>query len=217
VDGHADLSDIEHTPEETKGKATMADVIINKGQHESGLRGQGQWHAKAAERGGAQGGPASTFSLTLRDLLTASPSELMRRLTEGMDRFFEGTSISPITVWSPSIAISEKDGQIKVDAELPGMSKDDVRVQLTQAELILSGERPREQDDRGQGIYWSERFCSTFIRAIPIPDEAQVEKATATFENEILTVSVPVLSSGPSQGLLVRVWGAYLEEAQALN
>jgi hypothetical protein len=98
----------------------MADVLINKREKESGLRGQGQWHAKACERGMARGGPASLFSLTLRDLLTVSPSDLMRRFTEGMDQLFEGTSISPMTVWSPSIAISEKDGHIKVCAELPG-------------------------------------------------------------------------------------------------
>ena len=170
----------------------MADVIINRRQQESGLQGQGQWHAKACERGVAQGGTTSLFSLTLRDLLTASPSELMRRFTESMERLFEGTSISPMTVWSPSIAVSVKDDQIKVCAELPGLSKDDVRVELTQAGLTISGERTREPDDCREGIYWSERFCRSFMRTIPIPDEAQVEKAKATFENEILTVLVPL-------------------------
>ena len=192
----------------------MADVMIHMGN--SGL--QGRAHdvlATECERDMARPGPVSSFSLTLRDILTASPSELMRRLTEGMDRFFEGTSISPMTVWSPSIAISEKDGQIKVDAELPGMSKDDVRLELTQAELIIRGERPREQDDRREGINWSERFCRSFMRTIPIPDEAQVEKAKATFENEVLTVSVPVRSSRPSYRLSARVW-ADLERAETL-
>jgi HSP20 family protein len=183
----------------------MADVIINRRQQESGLQGQGQWHAKACERGVAQGGTASLFSLTLRALLTASPSELMRRFTEGMDRLFEGTSISPMTVWSPSIAISENDGHIKVCAELPGLSEDDVRVELTRDGLTIRGERTREQDDRREGIYWPERFCRSFMRTIPIPDEAQVEKAKATFENEILTVVVPVRRSELSQGLSASV------------
>ena len=73
----------------------MADVIINKREKESGLQGQAQGHTMECERGMARPGPASLFSLTVRDFLTASPSELMRRFTEGMDRFFEGTSISP--------------------------------------------------------------------------------------------------------------------------
>jgi len=190
----------------------MTDVIIKNRLKESGLWGQAQGHATECERGMARPGPAPLFSLTSRDLLTADPSELLRRFTEGMDRLFEGTSISPMTVWSPSIAVSEKDEQIRVCAELPGLSEDDVRVELTQDGLTISGERTREQDDRREGMYWSERFCRSFIRTIPIPDEAQVEKATATFENEILTVLVPVPRSGQSQGLsatlraLLRKW-----------
>jgi HSP20 family protein len=170
----------------------MADVLINKRQKESGLPGQAQGRTRECERGMARPRPATLFSLTVRDLLTAGPSELMRRFTEGLDRLFEGTSISPMTVWSPSIAIFKKDGHIKVCAELPGLSEDDVRVELTRDKLTISGERTQEQDDRNEGLYLSERFCRSFSRTIPIPDEAQVEKAKATFENEILTVVVPV-------------------------
>ena len=170
----------------------MADVPINKRHKESGLRGKAQGHSMECERGMAWPGPATSFSLMVRDLLTASPSELMRRFTECMDRLFEGTSISPMTVWSPSIAIFEQDGHIKVCAELPGLSEDDVRVEFSRDGLTLSGERPQVQGDRREGMDWSERFCRSFMRTIPIPDEAQVEKAKATFENEILTVVVPV-------------------------
>ena len=119
-----------------------------------------------------------------------------------------------MTLWSPSIAISEKDGQIKVCAELPGLSKDDVRVELTQDKLTIRGERKR---DWREGIYGSERCCGSFMRMIPIPDETQVEKVKATFENEILTVLVPVPRSGQSHGLWARVWWADLERAEALN
>jgi HSP20 family protein len=193
----------------------MADVMIYY-MGQSGLQGREQGHAMECKRGMARRGPASVFSLTLRDLLTASPFELMRRFTEDMDRFFEGRSwsTSVMTLWSPSIAISEKDGQIKVCAELPGLSKDDVRVELTQDKLTISGERKR---DWREGIFWSERFCRSFIRTIPIPDEARVEKAKATFENEILLVLVPVPSSGPSHRLSARVLWADLERAEALN
>ena len=169
----------------------MADVPINKRQKESGMRGQAQGHTMECERGVAWPGPATSFSLTVRDLLTTSPSELMRRFTECVDRLFEGTSISPMTVWSPSIAIFEQDGYIKVCAELPGLSEDDVRVEFSRDGLTISGERPQMQGECREGMYWPERFCRSFMRTIPIPDEAQLEKAKATFENEILTVLVP--------------------------
>ena len=67
-----------------------------------------------------------------------------------------------------------------------------MRVEFSRDGLTLSGERPQVQGDRREGMDWSERFCRSFMRTIPIPDEAQVEKAKATFENEILTVVVPV-------------------------
>jgi HSP20 family protein len=85
------------------------------------------------------------------------------------------------------------------------LSEDDVRVELTRDGLTISGERTREEYDRREGMYWSGRFCRSFMRTIPIPDEAQVEKAKATFENEILTVLVPVPRSEPSQVLSARV------------
>lgn len=176
----------------------MADVLINKRQKESGLRGQAQGHTLECERGMIWPGLATSFFMTVRDLFTSSPSELMRRLTECMDRLFEGTTISPMTVWSPSIAIVEQDGHIKVCAELPGLSEADVRVEFSRDGLTISGERPRVQDARHEGIYWSDRFCRSFMRTIPIPDEAQMEKAKATFENEILTVVVPFPRSEPS-------------------
>ena len=177
----------------------MADVMIYMGQR--GLQGLGEGYATECERAMARQGPTSTFSLTLRDLLTASPSELMRRFTEGMDRLFEDTSISPMTLWSPSIAISETNGQIKICAELPGLSKDDVLVELTQDKLTIRGERKKAQNDQREEMDWSERFCRSFMREIPIPNDAQMEKVQATFENEILTVLLPVRSSGPSHQL----------------
>jgi HSP20 family protein len=207
--------DIEDMPEK-KDKATMADVTIYMGQ--SGMQGRVQGNTIECRRGIARPGPAALFSLTLYDFLTTSPFGLMRRFSENINRFFEGmsSSISVMNLWSPSIAISEKDGQIKVCAELPGLSKDDVRVELSQDELTISGERRRDQQDRREGVYWSERFCHSFMRIIPIPDEAQLEKVKATFDDEILTVSVPVSGSRGSHGLSARV-RADLERAEELN
>jgi HSP20 family molecular chaperone IbpA len=184
----------------------MADVMVHMRQ--SGLQRSVQGHATESERGLERRGPASLFSLTLRDFFTTNPFELMRRFHVDINRFLESTSWST-SLWSPSIAISEKDGHIKVCAELPGLSRDDVRVELTQDKLTISGERKRE-------IYRSERFCRSFMRTIPIHNETQVEKVTATFENEILTVFVPVSSSAQSHRLSARVW-VDLEIAETLN
>ena len=181
-------------------KATMADVFINRRTTESGRRKQGQGSTMECERDKARPGPVPSLPLILREILTASPSELLQRFMKGMDRLFEGTSISPMTVWSPSIAISKMDEHLTVRAELPGLNAHDVKVELTRDGLTISGQRSREPDDWHDSMYWSARFCRSFIRTIPIPDEAQVEEATATFEDEILTVLVPLSNHGPSHG-----------------
>jgi HSP20 family protein len=181
----------------------MDDIAIHKGEKESEAQGQLQRRSSDSGRSvGRSGGggltrraPASLFSLTPRDFFSASPFDLMRRFTEDMDRFFEGTSpgwSSSMMPWSPPIEVSEKDGQLKVCAELPGLNKDDVKVELTPEGLTISGERKHTQEDRGKGLYRSERSYGAFSRTIPIPEDAQVEQANATFDNGILTVSVPV-------------------------
>ncbi|HJT19212.1 MAG TPA: Hsp20/alpha crystallin family protein [Nitrospira sp.] len=141
-------------------------------------------------------GTPSLFSLTPRDFFSASPFELMRRFTEDMDRWFEGTGQgwgpSAMSLWSPPVEIAEKDGQFTVCAELPGLRKEDVKVELTQDGLTIRGERKREQEEEKGGIYRSERSYGSFFRTIPVPDDADMDQAKATFENGLLTVTVPL-------------------------
>ena len=193
----------------------MADVMVYRGQ--SGLQRLRQGHAMQRNRRMAGCGPASVFSLTRYGFLLTSSLELIRRFTMYVVRYIESTSWST-SVWSPSIAISEKDGHVKVCAELPGLSHDEFWVELTQDGLIIGGERKHQQDEQREGMYGPERFCRSFMRTIPIPREAQVEKVKATFEHEILTVLVPLPpDSGESKRLWARIPGVVLERAQALN
>jgi len=168
----------------------------SQGQMQKGRQDSPSSHSIQRRRGqDLEWRPASVFSLAPREFFSASPFELMRRFTEDLDRFFEGSSFgrgSSMRLWSPPIEVSEKDGQFTVCAELPGLNKNDVKVEWTQDGLTISGERRSEQEDRREGIYRSERSYGSFKRTIPIPDEADVEQAKATFENGLLRVSVPV-------------------------
>jgi HSP20 family molecular chaperone IbpA len=92
---------------------------------ESGSQGQMQRRASdrsVQTRGEQDRARRGSSLLTPRDIFLTSPFELMRRFTEDMDRFFEGTSRewSSSTLWAPPIEVSEKDGQITICAELPG-------------------------------------------------------------------------------------------------
>ncbi len=179
----------------------MADASIkNKAKEtpssgEERQSGSQSLQSQAQERGMSKYGPSSVFSLTPREFFTSSPFELMRRFTEDMDRFFEagmpnnGWSQST-SMWAPPVEVKETDGRLSICAELPGIRKEDIKVELTPAGLVISGERKREQEEKHGGIYRSERSYGSFVRTIP--DEAQIDQAKATFENGVLTVDVPV-------------------------
>jgi HSP20 family protein len=143
----------------------------------------------------------SLFSLSPRDFFSTSPFELMRRFTEEMDRAFEdwglarGTRLGETALWSPAVEVFERDNNLVVRAELPGLNKDDVKVEMTDNGLIIQGERKREHEEQGEGFYRSERSYGQFYRLIPLPEGANAEQARAQFENGILEVSVPVPES----------------------
>jgi HSP20 family protein len=116
----------------------------------------------------------------------------MRYLSHEMDRMFAGESGRSGENWWPSVEVVERDGNMVVRADLPGIKQEDVKVEVTDGDLQIRGERRREHEERGRGYYRSERAYGTFSRCIPLPEGAQTDKARAQFNNGVLEVSVPV-------------------------
>jgi len=145
-----------------------------------------------------------------------SPFSFMRRFSEDMDRLFEdfGFGSRGLTrgsgrgfmsdmgefgrgLWSPQIETFEREGQLVIRADLPGLSKDDVNVELTNDALTISGERHNENEEQREGYYRSERSYGSFYRQIPLPEGVNPEDAAATFSNGVLeiTMKAPQLQS----------------------
>src|SRR5215470_759705 len=103
-----------------------------------------------------------------------SPLALMRRFTERMDRLFEdfrlgvprlGLPLEGREVgWMPSVEVVERGGRLVVRADLPGLTKDDVKVEVRDDALCIQGERRQERKEKRQGIYRSERTYGSFYR-----------------------------------------------------
>jgi HSP20 family protein len=72
------------------------------------------------------------------------------------------------------------------------MKPEDVKVEVTGDELVIQGERKLEREDKKDGVYRSEIQYGRFYRAVPLPDGADTEHASARFENGVLEVKVPV-------------------------
>lgn len=140
-----------------------------------------------------------------------NPFSLMDRFADEMDRIFENfgfgqARLAPFTgrglsggwgeggmqTWSPSIEVFEREGQLVVRAELPGITKDNVKVDVDDNMLIISGERKQEQERQDKGFYHTERSFGSFYRTIPLPEGANADEATADFRDGVLEVAIPV-------------------------
>jgi HSP20 family protein len=125
-----------------------------------------------------------------------SPFAMMRRFSDEIDRAFSASWGSggrgEAGFWAPAIEVSEKSGNVVVCAELPGMNKDDVKLEITDDGLVIQGERKREHQEERGGYHRTERHYGSFYRVVPLPEGAQVEKAKAQFNNGVLEVTVPV-------------------------
>jgi HSP20 family protein len=72
------------------------------------------------------------------------------------------------------------------------MKKEDVKVEVTDGRLAISGERKTEAEEKGEQFYRCERECGSFYRSVPLPEGAKIEDVKATFTDGVLEVSVPL-------------------------
>jgi HSP20 family protein len=135
-----------------------------------------------------------------------TPFSLMRRLSDELDRAFATSFGLPAWgrgaggseeygLWAPTVEVRQEEGNLIVTAELPGINKDNVKVELTQDGLMISGERRREHEEKRQGFYRSERSYGRFQRMVPLPDGVDAEKAKAQFKDGMLEVQIPLPES----------------------
>jgi HSP20 family protein len=125
-------------------------------------------------------------------LFGVSPFGLMRRFTEDMDRVFGEARFTAPEIWSPAIEVKEQAGKLLVTAELPGVKKEDVKVNVTENILTLEGERKQEKEEKREGYFHSERSYGKFSRSIALPEGANIDQAHAQFNNGILEISLPI-------------------------
>ena len=141
-------------------------------------------------RSGLIGLPLSPF-----EMLRMTPFSLFRRMTDEFDRalqpFLSADEAGATIAWTPTVEISEQDGKYRILAELPGLSPDDVRVEVEDDALVLQGERQVEREGTEGGIRRSERQFGFFYRRIPLPEGANPEQAKAQFHDGILEITVP--------------------------
>jgi HSP20 family protein len=133
--------------------------------------------------------------------LMAEPGAWMRQIFPEFDRLFDERpwpffDMRPRSYrefpWTPELELLERDNRLVVRVDLPGLAKEDVKVEVIEGVLTIAGERKHETKEERPGWYNSERTYGKFYRAIPLPEGVNAAEITGTFTNGVLEVTVPV-------------------------
>jgi HSP20 family protein len=129
---------------------------------------------------------------------------MMQRMADEMDRLFEDFgpgrswpgrqghgSESGLQFWAPDIDVFQKDNQLMIRADLPGLKRDEISVEVTDDAVIIQGERKHEHEEEREGFYRSERGYGGFYRAVPLPEGAIGDQAKAEFKDGVLEITMP--------------------------
>lgn len=91
----------------------------------------------------------------------------------------------------PFINIIENGNNFKIKADVPGLSADDLEVSIADSAITITGSRCEDQLDKGDSYLRQECHCGEFSRTIALPEEADLNKASASFDHNVLTVEIP--------------------------
>ena len=131
------------------------------------------------------------------------PFALLRQMSTDMDRFFTDTpwalfDVKPAAFdetephFLPQIDVFERNKQLITKIDLPGMKKEDVKVEIVEGNLAISGERKKEFEEKKDQFYRLEREYGKFYRMIPLPEGVKLNDVKAVFADGVLEVSFPL-------------------------
>jgi len=122
-----------------------------------------------------------------------NPFGMMKEFSEEMDNMYK--SLAPkagVELFAPAVDIKIADAKLIVTADLPGLKKEEVKIEVTDNTLVIEGERKREEKEEKAGYKRYERTYGKFYRTIPLPEGAKIDVAKAELNEGVLTVTVPV-------------------------
>ena len=130
------------------------------------------------------------------NVIKYDPFRELRGLHDEMSRLFSGVAPSEGNefargAWSPRVDIFEEKDNLIVEAELPGLSRDDFDISVENNVLTLKGERKFEKKTEGDNYHRVERSYGSFTRQFTLPQTVTADGATADFENGVLRVALP--------------------------
>jgi HSP20 family protein len=132
-----------------------------------------------------------TRSRPRRRSWTALPRLVQDLMDEALFTPWDADTERPTAMWSPRMDLVETDGAYQVQMDLPGLTKDDVSIDVENHRLVVHGHREEETREEESNVLRLERHSGRFYRSLTLPDAARPEQAEATFRDGVLTVRIP--------------------------
>jgi HSP20 family protein len=134
------------------------------------------------------------MSLMLRRFAPANDLLGVRRLNALLDEAFTGWPVGngvATSAWLPSVDVFEDKESLKIVAELPGLKPEDVKITLENSTLTLRGEKKQVAEEKTERVHRYERSYGSFERSFSLPNTMDTDKVAASFENGVLTITLP--------------------------
>lgn len=148
------------------------------------------------------------------------PLSIMRQGLDEMERWFghwgrgwrspaAGSSMfSRMGEWSPAIEAFQRGNEFVIRADVPGMNRQDLQVEVGDDAVTIHGERRQDRQEERDGTFWTERSYGSFSRMIPLPPGAITDSAKATFTNGVLEVVMEAPSAETRRGRRLDISGS---------
>lgn len=141
------------------------------------------------------------------------PFEEMGGMQDRINRLFEETfGRYPVgkretleRTWAPVVDIYEEKDNIIVKAELPGIKKEEVSIEIKDNVLTLSGERKHEAEKKKENYHRIERFYGKFTRSFTLPESVQVDKVKANYKDGVLEITLPKTEETKQKAIPIKI------------
>lgn len=140
------------------------------------------------------------------------PRNDLLSLSDAVDRFFGEGFLSPRSLWLASppreglaVDMYRDDGKLIVKAEVPGVKPEELEITIKDNLLNIAGETKTEEEVKRENYIRRERRYGSFRRSVVLPAEAESDQAEATFDEGLLTVTIPVAEEAKSDNIKVEI------------
>lgn len=145
-------------------------------------------------------------------LMRWDPFRELEEMSDRLNRMFarpavrtNGKETMIVADWTPTVDISETDGEYQIKAEIPDVRKEDVKVTLEDGLLTIQGERKQEKEEKGKKYHRIERSYGSFVRSFSLPDVIDEEKVKAEFKDGVLNLHLPKSEKAKPKAIEVKV------------